>query len=182
MQQQQQGGIGRMDSGGWGGFGTLPAETLSPTGMPASYHAGSPLPRAATIGMQQLLQHQQQQQQQAMARSFSLDGDLMAAAHAAQAAAAAAAAGGMGMGYGGGGMMQGGASPGGRWQGGRMQQQQQMDAGGYGGDQGRVFGAVYDMKRWARSFILLWGLLQHAANTLWDCGQKIALHALFAWS
>jgi hypothetical protein len=146
--QQQQGAIGRMDSGGWGGFGTLPAETLSPTGMPASYHEGSPLPRAATISMQQLLQHQQQQQhqQQAMAHSFSLDGDLMAAAHAAQAAAA-----GMGIGYGGGGgMMQGAASPGGRWSGGRMQQQQQQqgyDAGGYGGDQGRLFGAVYDMKR-----------------------------------
>jgi hypothetical protein len=141
--QQGGGGIGRMDSGGWGGFGTLPAETLSPTGMPASYHAGTPL-RAATISMQQLLQHQQQQQQQqAMARSFSLDGELMAAAHAAQAAQAAA--GGMGMGYGGGSLMQGGGASGGRWPSGRLQQQ--MDAGGYGADQGRLFRAVYDMKR-----------------------------------
>jgi hypothetical protein len=94
--------------------------------------------------MQQLLQHQQQQQQ-AMARSFSLDGDIMAAAHAAQAAA-----GGMGLGYGGGGLQGAGV---GRWGSGRLPQQQ-MDAGRYGADHGRLFGAVYDMKRWGGLFTL----------------------------
>lgn len=111
-------------SGSWGYAGG--ADALNPPGLHASYH-GSPLSRSATLTMQQLLQQQHHHQQQAaMGRSFSLDADIMAAAQAA-------------------------AAGGGRW--GRMPQDVAAGGGGYG-DQGRLFGAVYDMKRWVRGGLL----------------------------
>lgn len=103
-------------------FGSLHAPSMAAAaaaagGLPPAYLA-SPLSRAPTASAQQMLQQQQQQ----IGRSFSIDVDPTAGF------------GGYGGAYGAGGM--------GRWGSGASR------PGEYGGlDQGRIFGAVYDMKR-----------------------------------